>query len=960
MYNLALGMRVASAAVMFLIVMSGFGTELKSKEHSVLQMVVAFLYIYTIDMVFEVLCNSAEAALLVIQIAELISLCILTMMFYFTVCYTGIRPGKIITAILSVWTVVANIGILFFFRKDEWYLKDVVFVEDGVYPHVEYTRGFWGHTFEVLAVVYALLILWEAMAYLGKESKSKKEVFRKKIFLVAILTPEVMYTTYYFHIHRCYELTISGLVLAACVLLYASRYCRLFDIVKSTKEIMIEKVDEGMMIYSEDRKLLYANQMAGQLLEEMNSFIQQNPEEKIPPQSGGFVKDGKEYEVHGNPIYHEEELQGYSYYILDITEKRAQMQEAWNARIEAEEANAAKTNFLASVSHELRTPLNGIIGMAEISLNSDKKGDKRFQLKSILNSAKNLLVFINNLLDLSKIEANMLELSEESYSVEQNVFEAMNVVNMSLGEKTVRLEAHISPEVPGRLFGDSMRVQHILLNLLSNAVKYTKEGQVSLEVYGEEKPEGYELHMDVKDTGRGIRQDRLKEIFWSYNQGDWREHREANSTGLGLTITKNLVEHMGGSIRVESEPEKGSTFYITIMQQIDVREQIETTVLTSEMLNDGYGEKYLDRQYQYTFEGAKVLVVDDNYTNLIVAQGLLEPYQLQVKCTLSADEAIEEIRVSGEEYQLVFMDYMMPGKDGIEAVKEIVAEKQNLAIIAMTADVSGNAKQFFTSHGFTDYVSKPVNREKLETILLRYLSDYKKGTNLYSQAQYNVELEGLEDCEIDVSTGLEQSGRNVRNYCMVLFTYEKEMKAVLPTLESMLEENLQMLCTKVHGIRGSSRAIGAERVGILAGKLEEELKQELEVHTYSIEHLKRGLSRLEREVNKIIVGIETFMETDQAIMYLSNGTVKNSSPAEDESIAEYYIAPKSFLEDEAWWEKLEKALNGYDAIRVERLLRDARRFASEEESHFVESLQEKISLYDYSACKELVKQYKKK
>ena len=959
MYNLALAIRVACAAVMFVIVMCGFNTELKTKEHSVLQMIVAFLYIYTVDMVFEVLCRSEEASLLVIQVAELTSLCILTMMFHFTVCYTGIRPGKILTSILSVWTVFANIGILVFFRKDGWYLKNVVFVEDGAFPHVEYTRGFFGHAFEVLIVVYALLILWEAVVYLGKESKSKKEVFRKRIFLVAILTPEVMYTTYYFHIHRCYELTIVGMVLTVTVLLYASRYCRLFDIVESTKEIMIENVDEGMVIYDEDRKLLYANKMAGKLLEEIDALIQQNPDDAVPPQKGEFVKDGKEYEVHGNPIYNEEVLQGYSYYILDITEKRAQMQEAWNARIEAEEANAAKTNFLASVSHELRTPLNGIIGMAEIALGSDAKADKRFQIKSILNSSKNLLVFINNLLDLSRIEANMLELSEESYSVEQNVFESMNVVNMSLGDKPIRLEAHISTDVPGRLFGDSMRVQHILLNLLSNAVKYTKEGQVTLEVYGEEKPEGYELHLDVKDTGRGIKADRMDEIFWSYNQGDWREHREANSTGLGLTITKSLVEHMGGNIRVESEQGKGSTFFVTIIQQIDVRDAIETPVLTSEMLNSGFGEKYLDRQYQYTFAGAKVLVVDDNYTNLIVAQGLLEPYQLQVKCTLSADEAIEEIRTSGEEYQLVFMDYMMPGKDGLEAVKEILAERDNLVIVAMTADVLGNAKQFFTNNGFTDYISKPVNRQKLENILLRYLGDYKKGTNFYSQTQYSAELEGLENCDIDVATGLEQNGRNVRNYCLVLFTYEKEMKAILPTLESMLEEDMQMLCTKVHGIRGSSRAIGAERVGILAGKLEEELKQELETHTYSIEHLKRGLSRLEREVNKIIVGIEQFMETDQAIMYLSSGTVKSSSPAEDENIAEYYIAPKSFLEDDTWWEKLRKSINGYDAIRVERLLRDARRFASEEETHFIENMQEKISLYDYAACKELIKQYKK-
>ena len=551
MYNLIFGTRVVCAIVMYIIVAALFFSKEKSKEHSVLQIIMAFMYIYTIVMVFQVRCETEEAALLILQLREICIYCIVTMMFYFVVCCTGNVPGKFWTVILAVWSVIANIGILFFFRKDEMFLKDVQFIEDGIYPHLAYSRGTWGHIFEILIVVYALLILWQTIVYLGRESKSRSENFRKKALSGAIILPELFYTTYYFKFHRCYELIIIGFTAAAATLLYASWRYRVFDVVESTKDMMLENLDEGMVIYNERRKLLYANQVAKQLFEEIDAFVQQNPEDDAPPQNGGFRKNGREYEIHGNVIFHEEQLQGYSYYILDVTAERMQIQEAYEARSEAEEANVAKSNFLTSVSHELRTPLNGIIGMSEIALRSELKAENRFQVKSILNSATNMLMFINNLLDLSRIESNMLELSEESYSIEQNVFEAMNVVNMSLGQKPVRLEAHIAPDVPGRLLGDTLRVQHILLNLLSNAVKYTKEGKVILKIYGEEKTDGYELHMDVTDTGIGIRPEQFEEIFWSYNQGDWKENREANGTGLGLTITKNLVEKMNGKIRAE-------------------------------------------------------------------------------------------------------------------------------------------------------------------------------------------------------------------------------------------------------------------------------------------------------------------------------------------------------------------------------------------------------------------------
>lgn len=876
MYNLVYGIRIICAIAMFIIVGGIFFSKVKTKEHSILQNVLAFMYIYTLLMVFQVTCKTQEAALLILQIREILVYCIMTMLFYFTVCYTGIFPGKVCSVILGIWSVLANVGVLFFFQTDDWFLKDVKFVEEGLYPHLTYSRGIWGNIYEVLIVLYALLILWLGIVYMGKESKTRSEWFRKQALMGSIILPEIFYTTYYFKLHQCYELIIIGFTIAAGVLLYASCRHHVFDVVEDTKDMMLENLDEGLVIYNENRKLLYANKMANEILREIDAFVQQNTTAEMPAGKGDFIKDGRIYEVHGSVIYHEGHPQGYSYYVLDVTEKRAQIREALQARFEAEEASAAKSNFLASVSHEMRTPLDSVIRMSESALRTDNEAEKRTQIKNILHSAKNLLIFINNLLDLSKLESDMLELSAESYSLERNVFEAMNVVNMSIGEKPVSLETHIAENVPGRLMGDSLRVQHILLNLLVNAVNYAEEGKIALKIYGKERPEGYELHMDVSNTAGHTESERLGEIFWNYHQGEWREKREKRGSGIGLTITQNLVEHMGGSIRVESVPEKGRTIYTTIIQQVDVWEKIETTLLTSEMLNEGFGEKYLDHQYQYTFEGARVLIVDDTNTNLLAAQGLLEPYQLQLKCMISIEEAIEEIHKNGKEYQLVLSAFRMSKENGLEALKEAAKEHPELSIVAMTADVFANMKQFFEKNGFKDYISKPLNRQKLEYILLRYLAAYKKGSHLYVQEQYSGELKGLENCNIDIPIGLERNGNNIRNYCLVLATYEKEMKATLFELREVLGKDMERLCEIVHGIRDSSMTIGAEHAGILAGKLEEELRQELQKQVQSERQIKRSVERLEREVKRVVAGISKFMETDHAIQYLSSGCNKQS------------------------------------------------------------------------------------
>lgn len=943
MCGLILGIRIACTVIVFLIVTGLFFMHSNTREHASLQVLMAFLYIFDLDMVFQIFCKSAEAALLVLQLRDVSVYCIITMTLFFCVSYTGIMPSRLTTAVVGIWSILTNIGILFFYRIPGWFFKEIRFVEEGVYPHLEYTRGFWGILYETMVIFYVLLVMWNAMQYYRSESNGRNERIRKRILILAFLMPEAAYITYVMGLHSCYELNIIGLTLAASILLYASYRYRLFDMVGNTKDMMLENLDEGMAIYNEKKNLMYANRMAKELIEEIDRYVQEQTKDD------NFEKNGKAYEIHGNEIYHEGQLQGYSYYILDVTEKKRQIVELESARKTAEAANDAKSNFLVNVSHELRTPLNGIIGMTEISLRSQVERESRFQLKSILSSAKNLLAFINNMLDLSKMEDGMLELAEETYHLEQIVYDAMSMICMQLGEKPLHIEARISPDVPGKLIGDQLRVQHILLNLLGNAVKYTKEGSVILEIYGKESKKGYELHIDVSDTGAGIKPEKMEEIFWKYRQADWRADKAATGTGLGLTLTKSLVERMGGTITVESEVGRGTTFYTVIYQQIESREKIRYTVLTSEMLKNGFGEEYLDRKYEYVFPGAKVLVVDDINTNLIVAQGLLEPYLLEVKCVNSADAAIMEIMEQEETYQLIFMDYMMPEKSGKEAVWEIRKWEEQHAhkatIIAMTADVTKGTRQHFIANGFSDYISKPIHQQKLEEILLHYLPEYRK-LNAIRQAEENYEgIDQLEKYKINTEQGLANSGGSLKNYCRALEAYQKEMRVIFPMLQELQKKDLSMLGIKVHGIKSSSNVIGAIELGDLAGKLEAEIKEQIKTETHVSQNLEMEILVLKKKGEELLEGIQSFLkiaELQRREKRLENrriGTEPQGNP----------------MEHQEWWNHLKKAVLGYDAIMVERLLEEAA-VVPNEEGEFLAVMKEQISMYDYAGCKKLLEE----
>ncbi|MCR4586907.1 MAG: response regulator, partial [Lachnospiraceae bacterium] len=401
---------------------------------------------------------------------------------------------------------------------------------------------------------------------------------------------------------------------------------------------------------------------------------------------------------------------GYVIAMTDITKEEALI-------LEAESGSRAKSNFLANMSHEIRTPMNVIRGMAEVILRDSSDEEARKNAGMIVTASESLLSIINDILDFSKIESGKLEILEEPFHLLSLINDVVTMIGIRLKDTQVELITRVDPEIPSGLLGDELRIKQVLINLLNNAVKFTRQGSVTLKVSCEITDQTQcLLRMDVIDTGIGIREEDLQQIFESFTQVDARINREVEGTGLGLAISRNLVRAMGGEIGAKSQYGEGSDFYLTIPCKItdpkpcgDLRE--DRNLRVQEAFKPAFKA-----------EGARVLVVDDNDMNLQVAEGLLKPYGIlptKVQSGIAAVRCVEKMEL----FDLIFMDHMMPGMDGMEAMQKIreMQPEQHVPIIALTANAISGMEQQYRQAGFDGFLAKPIEPEKLDGLLRKYL-----------------------------------------------------------------------------------------------------------------------------------------------------------------------------------------------------------------------------------------------
>ena len=529
-------------------------------------------------------------------------------------------------------------------------------------------------------------------------------------------------------------------------------------------------------------------------------------------------------------------------------QQRTQMMVEQKAR-EAEAAAQAKEDFLANMSHEIRTPMNAITGMVELALRSDELPDQeREYLYNIRVAGEELVTIIEDILDVTKIRSGTLEIMEEEYAITSLVHDVVNTTQIMLGEKQVVLLVDMNPAIPSRLRGDDVRIKQVMMNLLSNAAKYTEKGTIHLAVDfipvdGENKE--IDLKVCVTDTGIGIAQDQLKDLFTKFRQADSSRNREKGGSGLGLVLSKRLLDLMRGTIFAKSVQGKGSEFTFTVRQQvIDEKPCIETDPQlvfqpSSNQRDSAVAgvrkRKKEDLHTTFTAPHATILLVDDNKVNLKVAEGLLRPYQMHIDTADSGWLAIDMMQ--NQAYDLVFMDHMMPQMDGVEAtriIRSLDDERfRTIPIVALSANAVRGARELFLEAGMNDFVPKPIEMRVMDRVLRKWLPDDKiissrnaekaidKGENENVPVPGDMESLSWKMEGIDVAVGMQYSGDDENLYREVLSDYMDTIEEKASVIERAVEkEDLETYTIEVHSLKSTSKSIGAIELSELAKDLE--------------------------------------------------------------------------------------------------------------------------------------------
>ncbi|MDR1893531.1 MAG: response regulator [Spirochaetales bacterium] len=567
-------------------------------------------------------------------------------------------------------------------------------------------------------------------------------------------------------------------------------------------------------------------------------------------------------------------------------------------RKEAETASESKTQFLANMSHEMRTPLNAIIGLSELALGSeDPNGNAYNSMEKIFVSGMTLLGIINDILDISKIEAGKFTLIPVEYETPSMINDTISQNILRIGSKPIQFKIQADVNLPFRLLGDELRVKQIFNNLLSNAFKYTEKGIVKWSITAEIQEKTVWITSTVEDTGMGIRQEDLPKLFSDYSQVNLKERARIEGTGLGLSITRNLAELMGGSISVQSEFGKGSAFTVRFRQDF-VSDQVIGPEVSENLSTNNYTLKRRRKNEKISrawLPYATVLMVDDVDTNLDVARGMLKPYGMTVDCVNSGQKAIDLVREEKTKYNAIFMDHMMPDLDGFETVQIIRRDigtdyARTVPIIALTANAIQGTEDLFLKNGFQAYLTKPIDIIRLDTIINRFVRDRHMEVQLVRSNQplppeeeaaqappsihlWDVLVEGL-----DIAKGLLRFDNNEATYLDILHSFYSQIKKAIEKVRNFSPDSLGEYRITVHGLKGTGYTVGADALGRLAESLE---KAATNRDIATIETLNEELlSKLEG----LISGLEVFLEK------LMNSSSKPRRAAPDPEVLSRMLA----------------------------------------------------------------------
>ncbi len=725
-------------------------------------------------------------------------------------------------------------------------------------PCLVYENGPVYYVAECLMVGKSVLSIWlcHKMAQQSNKIEYKRNFYRIEFAVLLLL---VCCIISFLGVLGCFDLTPGALAVCSFIIgkravaswVFDNRHIAHASIIKNLKEPVVisdnayryvEANDSAIAIFPALKRLKRGDEIEGILF----TILKERRE-------GEIISDDYIFRTDVQHIIHDGKIEGYAVLLIDLTKDVQQLDEMTTLKVEAEKANWAKSEFLAKMSHEIRTPINAVLGMDEMILReSTESGIKKYAM-DIKTSAQSLLGIINEILDASKIESGKMAIVNGNYHLGSLLNDLHNMMAVRAREKGLEFIFEIDEELPCEYFGDDVRIRQVLINILNNAIKYTQKGAVRMSLSGRVEGDAAVLSYAVTDTGIGIKKEDIGKMFSAYTRINDAHNRYTEGTGLGMNITVQLLRLMGSRLRVESEYGKGSTFSFDI-KQIVVNEEplgrFEDRALQS-VENFSY-------KTGFTAPEARVLVVDDNDMNRKVFCSLLKQTKLQISQADSGFACLQQLRES--QFDLIFMDHMMPEMDGIETLHAIRKEKlcEGVPIVVLTANAITGAKENYMREGFSDFLTKPMDPDKLEEMVQKHLPPalVKKGETHAEQSAEPKQPSLVEPEEFDFAYAL----RILREESLLRSTLEdfyRSMDGVCQKLGDKIDcltqpEALDAYRIEVHALKSTAATVGALLLSKLARLLEMAAKEGnveriLLLHPILMEEMKKHKERL-REI----------------------------------------------------------------------------------------------------------------
>lgn len=836
----------------------------KKPVHSYLFFACLASFISNMGYLMEMKAQSEEAYITALKLSYVGRIWIVFAFFLFSarLCRIKIPRGLIL---LLIFVHVGIFTSILSLENNSLYYSDYRFVTDPVFSKFYHDNGILHDLFMLMnAVLVVFGMSWVISAFRKEKNRtSKRRLFMLIMAFGVQALAYIIQITGAFLVSQYYDLTIPGTLFGTVFMLIGILGFDLLGTREIARDFAIDRISEGIIAVDNEGRIQYYNEPAARLYPEFDAFFARESDfgkdyvkagtKKIFKQSDtssrytpydiiSFITEAvrkdstleindRIYSPEENDLIYKGENYGKLYALVDDTEHFRYMEELQKQRDIADSANEAKSRFLANMSHEIRTPINAILGMDEMILRESEEKPIRAYAGDIMSAGRTLLSLINDILDLSKVEEGKMEIIPVHYDLSTLINDLVNMIRERAQKKGLKFTVKADEHIPHLLIGDEIRIRQCAMNLLTNAVKYTEAGEVTLTLGYEKKDTDHILlSIKVEDTGIGMKEEDMENLFSPYKRIEEKRNRAIEGTGLGMSITRQLLDLMGSSLQVHSEYGKGSVFSFVVDQEVVKWDELGDY---SNSFDETGTNPY---EYHELFHApdARILVVDDTEMNLTVIKSLLKKTRIGIDTAMSGGNAIE--LCSDNSYDVIFIDHMMPDMDGIETLKHIreSARYKDVPAVALTANAVSGAREMYLGAGFNDYLSKPVDGEKLERLLYKMIPGEKLKdpaddavtspeeqtvTEEASDGSFMMCLEKME--EIDEQAGLSNCGSE-EGYLSVLSVFHRTARDKADEIQNLYDSaDIENYTIKVHALKSSARIIGASELSGLAAELED-------------------------------------------------------------------------------------------------------------------------------------------